>query len=654
MAPDQQRRVRESAVQRQGFGPRMRTGSTPVSSMQTFWGLMWAYWLSPRWREAWGLSAGIVVLTTLSAFASVWFAEASGQLVSDIAFLHRPRGATALQPLLMTAATLVAIIVLQNVGIIAVRHYLSTTLHRKWRAWLSRRFNDALLDGNHTHFHLQRGGVRPEASETDVLDNIDQRVQESIKGMAGGAIGLAMGVAGVVLSIVIVGGKVVEASVPVRGVAFAGAYGAALLTLVAIVGYVPLATLIATGLGRIMQRLNNRMQRAEGSYRGELTMLLRRSFAVASSNGEGAQQGINRRRYREIDGTWSRLNILTAIYMAFEQTYNLFGSRIVAYAPGLLPYFQGSISLQVYITGAELTNALINDGSWFIHVMPDIATLRANARRVTDLAGAIEAVRKPREFYAKTGISEFRYEVQDAKFGLTVDHLEIMHFGATTPFLATGKLNFRPGEWTLVCGESGSGKSSMFKAINGLWPYGRGTVFLPRGVRTLYAEQDARLPTVSLKELVCIPDAPDAHSDTAVAAALGKAELSEFVPDLQQEGRSGQTWDLLLSGGQKQKVVLARILLLKPGLIFLDEPTSALDAASTVTFHQAIKDECAGATIISIVHDAVPPRAADGRGFYDSVLTIAEGCARKSPLAETTGQPVGPARVHPRLKSGAS
>ncbi|WP_280139599.1 ATP-binding cassette domain-containing protein [Mesorhizobium sp. Root102] len=625
--------------------------ATPVSSMRSFSGLMAAYWRSKKWPEAWGLTSVIIILTALSALASVWFAEVSGQLVSAIALLHRPENPATLRTILESAATLAAIVVLKDVGFIAVRHYFSTTLHRRWRAWLDQRLNDALLDSNHTHYHLQHGATHAIPPNIPVPDNIDQRVQESIKGMAGGAIGVAMGIAGVLLSLVFVGRKIVETSAPVDGLPFFGGYGSAFLTLVAVVAYVPIATFVATKLGGVLQVLDNTMQRAEGSYRGALNTLLHNSFYTAAASGEIAQKGIHKRRYLDIDRTWARLNKLVSGYMAFELFYNFLGSRIVAYAPGLLPYVDNEISLQVYITGAELANALIIDCSWFIHVMPDISTLKANSGRLTELARAIQDVQRPREFYARTGLSELRYSTQDPKLGLTLDDLELMHEGDDAPFIRTGEHHFKPGEWTLLVGESGSGKSSLFKAINRLWPHGRGTTILPESVRSLYAAQDVNLPPISLKELICMPDLVEAHSDVDVAVALTKAGLAEFAGDLAQEGRNGHSWDQLLSGGQKQKIILARILLLQPGLLFLDESTSALDPDATVAFHQAIKDACPSATVISIMHDATPPISVTGKGFYDSVVTIANGTTRKEPLADTKGGPVGPARVMPVPKA---
>jgi ABC-type uncharacterized transport system fused permease/ATPase subunit len=209
-----------------------------------------------------------------------------------------------------------------------------------------------------------------------------------------------------------------------------------------------------------------------------------------------------------------------------------------------------------------------------------------------------------------------------------------MHQGSdAVPFLSAANLRFRRGEWTFVTGDSGCGKTSLVKAINGLWPYGRGNVDFPDGVKTFYAAQDVKLPNVSLKELVCLPCRPRDYSDAQVAAALHKSGLGDFIEHLADHAREGKAWDLVLSGGQKQKLVVARILLQQPGLLFLDEAAGALDPQAKIAFHQAIKDHCPRITVISIMHEAVPPKSVTGAEFYDSVLTIADGVATKKPLA---------------------
>ena len=600
--------------------------------MRGFWGLMKAYWLSDRWMEAWALTAVIALFTAAASKTSVWMAEASGELVNSIAFFHDPGNSAPLPYLLNSAGLLVLLVFVKDAGIIGIRHLVSTTLHRKWRGWLNSRFNEALLDRNHTHFHLQHGGRDSSGNSLAPPDNIDQRVQESIKGMTGGAIGLAMGIMGVATSLFFVGQKLLEQSTVVDGLEFLGTYGAAILAFTAVAVYVPLNTYFALKIGGLLERLTIAIQRAEGSYRAELTTFLRRSFHVSASRGENVQKKMHARLYTDIDRTWTKLNWVHSAYLSFELIYDFLAARIIAYLPGLIPYVNDKISLKSYITGAELVNSLISQCSWFIHVMPAIATLKANVRRVTDLACAIEEVQEPAEFYRRTGCRELRYGTQNPVFGLTIRKLELLHQGDAEPFLTIRSVRFRPGEWTYLKGESGSGKTSLIKAINGLWPYGRGDVIFPEGVKTFYAAQDVKLPQLTLKELACLPDTSEQHDDVRVAAVLHKAGLGDLIEYLGDESREGKIWDQLLSGGQKQKLVVARILLQQPGLLFLDEAAGALDPQAKVAFHQAIKDNCPDVTVISVMHEATPPRSDEGVEFYDSVLAIADGTAVKTPL----------------------
>jgi putative ATP-binding cassette transporter len=386
----------------------------------------------------------------------------------------------------------------------------------------------------------------------------------------------------------------------------------------------------------MLERLTVRLQQAEGSYRGELTTFLRRSFVIAASRGEKVQKDMHGRLYEDIDRTWASLNKINAGYMSFELIYNFMAARIVSYAPGLLSYMNAKVDLKGYVTGAELINSLIQQCSWFIHVMPAIANLRANARRVTEVANAIENVQHPPEYYRLTGLSEFGQSSQHAVFGLTLRNVELMHRGEAEPFLAISNLRFRRGEWTMIKGESGCGKTSLIKAINGLWPYGRGDIVFPEGVKTFYAAQEVKLPGLSLKQLVCLPDSESRHPDARAAAALHKAGLGSFIEFLGEEGCEGKPWDQVLSGGQKQKLVLARILLHRPGLLFLDEATGALDPEAKTAFHQAIKDNCPDVTVISVMHEMEPPRSEDGEGFYGSLVRIEDGVAIKTPMISRT------------------
>jgi ABC-type uncharacterized transport system fused permease/ATPase subunit len=602
-------------------------------SMTTFWGLMRAYWSSDKWMEAWLLTMAIAALTAAASKASVWMAEASGELLNSIVNIHDPFNQSPLGTVLTNAGLLILIMVVKEVGFVGFRHLLSTTLHRKWRGWLNSRFNDALLDRNHTHYHLQQG------ERAEMPDNIDQRLQESIKGMTGGAIGLSIGILGVAMSIIFIGQKLIEMSTEVSGLEFLGSYGSAILAFVGITVYVPLSTWVAMRIGRILETLTLEMQQTEGSYRSELTTFLRRSFQVAASNGENVQRIVNTRLYSAVDRTWSKLNCFDAAYISFTAVYNFFAARVVAYLPGLLPYMSNTISLKSYITGAELVGSMINECSWFIQVMPAIANLKANARRVTELAAAVESVQRPTDFYRSSGINEFSYGTQHELFGMTVRNLELMHRSDDAQsFLSASHLHFHKSEWVYLKGESGCGKTCLLKALNGLWAYGRGDITYPENATAMYAAQEVKLPTASLKQLICLPDDESAFGDASAAAALHRAGMGDFIENLEQEDRDGTPWDQLLSGGQKQKLVLARILLHRPDILFLDEATGALDPESKIAFHQAIKDHCKGITVISVMHEQETPKSARGSEFYSQILEIKNGLAELHDIQPPLGR----------------
>lgn len=600
---------------------------TAVSQMTTFWGVMRAYWVSDRWKEAWALTIAIFIFTAFISKTTVWVAEASGLLMNSIVNVKSAPVQDPLMAIAINAGMLVILMLGKDVLLVGFRHLLSTTLHRKWRKWLNDSFSDALLDRNHTHYHLQQG------KGPSLPDNVDQRLQESIKGMTGGAIGLVMGIVGVLLSAFFVGQKLLEISTEVNGLEFLGSYGGAVVAFAAIIVYVPIGTLIAIKIGRKLEKLNLRMQKAEGSYRGEWTTLLRRSFQISASEGEAVQSTVNKRLYQDVDGTWNQLNRFDAAYLAFSQAYGFLSNRIIAYIPGLIPYMSGAVSFRNYVTGAELVAAMINDCSWFIQVMPAIANLRANAGRVTGLAQAIEAVQEPAEFYARSGINRFTFSAQHPHFGLSVRNLALM-LGPDTeaPFLRSGVINIRSGDWVYMRGESGSGKTSFIKALNGLWPYGTGDIIYPQKAKAIYTPQEAKFPSVSLKQLVCLPEDESQFNDLTVAAILHEAGLGEFILRMNDDNADGSAWDMVLSGGQKQKIMLARLLLHKPSVIFLDEATGALDPVSKLRFHTALKTHCPDAIVLSIMHEEKLPTLEDGQNVYSHVLDIQNGYMSLKPV----------------------
>jgi putative ATP-binding cassette transporter len=159
-------------------------------------------------------------------------------------------------------------------------------------------------------------------------------------------------------------------------------------------------------------------------------------------------------------------------------------------------------------------------------------------------------------------------------------------------------LVFRPAESTLLTGPSGSGKSTLFRGIAGIWPYGEGRVRTPDDAKLLLLPQKPYIPIGTLAEAIAYPSAPDAFSRRAVEEALDAARLGPFKYRLDEE----DSWSQRLSGGEQQRVAVARALLAEPDWLFLDEATSALDEKLEGEIYAMLRERLPNTTIISIGH----------------------------------------------------
>lgn len=622
-----------------------------------FWGLLSAYWLSERWREAWLLTVVIFAITTLLSKASVWVALASADFLASLANFHSTAPEADPARIILLAATAYLGIFLARAAGIALRHFLSTTLHRRARGWLVGQFNNAILADGRIALDLTSDRSAPDGTPR-MPDAIDQRVDECSGGLYGGIIGLAMGLWGAVTSIYFVAAALLERSQPVpfldrwgaqaneavarwlgTGPAAAidlspGDYGSALLALLLVAIYVPCITFIAWKLGRVLERLSVQRQRRDGAWRGEWGTMLGRVGRMAAARGERAQSRINGQLYAELDQTWGKQNWLGACIMMFTSVYNFLSSRLLAYLPALPAYMAGGLNFRDFAASGELTAELIGDVSWFINVMPAIATLKANAARLNELAEAVERVRRRQEFYAETGISAFERTRRPAGPLLALEALHLHHRGHDTPaFLSVPQLRLYLGDWICLRGQNGCGKSSLLKAVAGIWPYGSGRVAMREGARMFFAGQDPDIPDrMMLKALVTYPDHPEQHSDIVVAAALARVDLGEFIHCLDQPLYQGRNWRNTLSGGQKQRLVLARILLAKPDILLLDEATAALDTEGVMRFHLVLRESLPQTAVLAVLHGEAAPSDPDGMPFYTAALDIQDGLGHLAPI----------------------
>ena len=188
--------------------------------------------------------------------------------------------------------------------------------------------------------------------------------------------------------------------------------------------------------------------------------------------------------------------------------------------------------------------------------------------------------------------------------------------------LQDADLTLAAGQSVLIAGRSGLGKSTIFRALAGIWPYGNGTITAPSGTH-MFLPQRPYLPLGTLRAAATYPALPTTISDETVRATLTSVGLGHLLPRLDVE----DSWSQRLSGGEQQRLAVGRALLAKPAWLFLDEATSSLDPEAELELYALLKAQLPQTTIVSIAHrTALAP-------LHDRHLTFTRDAAGVSLLA---------------------
>jgi putative ATP-binding cassette transporter len=159
-------------------------------------------------------------------------------------------------------------------------------------------------------------------------------------------------------------------------------------------------------------------------------------------------------------------------------------------------------------------------------------------------------------------------------------------------------LSIEPGERVLVTGPSGSGKTSLFRALGGVWPFGEGSIRVPKGANVLVLPQRPYLPLGTLRGAFAYPGPEDSFTPKEIDEVIDDVGLSH----LRDEFDATAYWADKLSGGEQQRLSIARALLQKPDWLFLDEATSALDEPAESELYRLLLNRLPNAAIVSIGH----------------------------------------------------
>jgi putative ATP-binding cassette transporter len=155
-----------------------------------------------------------------------------------------------------------------------------------------------------------------------------------------------------------------------------------------------------------------------------------------------------------------------------------------------------------------------------------------------------------------------------------------------------------PAERVLVTGPSGSGKSTLFRAFAGIWPFGAGRVTAPETARPLFLPQKPYLPIGTIAELLRYPRVDLEVDPATLERALDAVGLGHLKPALDERAH----WQQRLSGGEQQRLAIARALVQEPDWLFLDEATSAVDEQAEERLYGLLGERLPKTTLVSIGH----------------------------------------------------
>ena len=163
-------------------------------------------------------------------------------------------------------------------------------------------------------------------------------------------------------------------------------------------------------------------------------------------------------------------------------------------------------------------------------------------------------------------------------------------------------LRLQAGESVLIKGPSGSGKSTLFRALGGIWPWAKGKLQRPADFdqRVMFLPQRPYFPVGSLRQALAYPEPVNHYGDQQLKQALADA----LLPHLSTRLDDDDSWGQKLSGGEQQRLAIARALLKQPRWLFVDEATSALDEAAERTVYERLQAlvKSQNGALVSIAH----------------------------------------------------
>ena len=415
--------------------------------------------------------------------------------------------------------------------------------------------------------------------ERDLPDNIDQRIEQDAREFITSTVQIVRGVINSVLT-------TIEFTIilwSLSGVLTLFGFNIEKGVVFFIYAFIIFATLMSVWIGRPLIKLNFTKEKLNGDYRYSLIRVRDNAESIAFYNGEPKEQTFLQHQFRQIiHNRWS-----IVLKMLGLNSFNSGVTRVAKLLPLMLQaprFFSGQIKLGDMHQTVQAFNRLMTALSFFRLFYEQFTLYQARLNRLYGFITKMDELDKQNiyhPFHCSHRVALKNFGIKDEQGNVLLNNLNI---------------NLENGDALLIQGASGTGKTSLLKAIAGIYPFETIGIAEHPCMGSLFLPQRPYMPQGTLREAICYPNINPSH--TELEQTMRDCALGKYIHALNVKN----DWQAILSPGELQRVAFIRILLTKPDVVFLDETTSALDETTEHLLYQTIKEHLPEMIILSVGH----------------------------------------------------